>query len=41
MTETNRITLIDKDNKSTRFELKSKQDAAADIVRHLAKYFTS
>lgn len=41
MTETNRITLIDKDNKSVRFELKSKQDAALDIVRHLAQMFKS
>ena len=35
------VTLIDKDNKSVRFELKSKQDAALDIVRHLAQMFKS
>ena len=36
-TDTNKITLIDKYNKTTKFELKSKQDAAKDIVAAILK----
>jgi phosphopantothenoylcysteine decarboxylase / phosphopantothenate---cysteine ligase len=38
--DTNRITLISKDNKTTGFELKSKQEVAMDIVRYLSQLFT-
>lgn len=34
--ETNKITIIDKDNKITKFELKSKQGVAKDIVESIA-----
>ena len=33
--DTNRITIIDQDNNLTKFELKSKQDVARDIVKHI------
>lgn len=33
--DTNKITIIDKHNKISNFELKSKQDVANDIVKHL------
>jgi phosphopantothenoylcysteine decarboxylase/phosphopantothenate--cysteine ligase len=33
--DTNKITIIGKDNKKTHFELKSKYDAAFDIIQHL------
>ncbi len=33
--DTNKITIIDKQNKITTFELKSKKEAAADIVQHI------
>lgn len=33
--ETNKVSLIDKHNKITNFELKAKQDVAADIVNHI------
>ncbi len=36
-TDTNKITLIDKHNKSTKFELKSKQETAKDIVEAIIK----
>jgi phosphopantothenoylcysteine decarboxylase/phosphopantothenate--cysteine ligase len=36
-TDTNKITLIDKYNKSTKFELKSKQETAKDIVEAIKK----
>jgi len=29
------VTIIDKDNKITRFELKSKQEVALDIIQYL------
>ncbi len=35
--ETNKITIIGKNNKTTRFELKSKHDVAHDIVDYLTK----
>jgi phosphopantothenoylcysteine decarboxylase/phosphopantothenate--cysteine ligase len=38
--DTNKITLIGKDNKTTGFELKSKQELAFDIVRYLSQLFT-
>jgi len=34
-TETNKITIIDKDNKTEKFELKSKTEAAKDIVKKI------
>jgi phosphopantothenoylcysteine decarboxylase/phosphopantothenate--cysteine ligase len=34
-TETNKITIIDKHNKISNFELKSKQEVAIDIVNYL------
>lgn len=36
-TDTNKITLIGKDNKLNRFGLKSKQEAARDIIQYLEK----
>jgi phosphopantothenoylcysteine decarboxylase/phosphopantothenate--cysteine ligase len=33
--DTNKITLINKNNKMFKFELKSKQEVAEDIVQHL------
>ena len=35
ISDTNKITIIGKNNKTTRFELKSKRDAAFDIVQYL------
>jgi phosphopantothenoylcysteine decarboxylase / phosphopantothenate---cysteine ligase len=35
MTDTNKITIIGKDNKISAFELKSKHDAALDIIQYL------
>jgi len=35
--DTNQITIIDRDNKAIGFELKSKKEAAADIVRYLVE----
>jgi phosphopantothenoylcysteine decarboxylase/phosphopantothenate--cysteine ligase len=35
--DTNRITIIDKDNNPTKFELKPKKDVAHDIVSHILK----
>ncbi|MDQ3047196.1 MAG: phosphopantothenoylcysteine decarboxylase, partial [Bacteroidota bacterium] len=37
--DTNKVTLIDKNNKTTKFELKSKTEVAADIVNHLINNF--
>ena len=37
-TETNKITIIDKHNKITKFELKSKLDVAKDIVKKIENY---
>jgi phosphopantothenoylcysteine decarboxylase / phosphopantothenate---cysteine ligase len=37
-TETNKITIIDRSNKITNFELKPKQETAKDIVEYLIKY---
>jgi phosphopantothenoylcysteine decarboxylase/phosphopantothenate--cysteine ligase len=34
-TDTNKITIIDKHNKISNFELKSKQEVASDIVNYL------
>jgi len=36
--DTNRITIIDRDNNLTKFELKSKKDVAHDIVNHILRY---
>ena len=36
--DTNKITIIDKHNKITNFELKSKQEAAADIVNYIIEF---
>lgn len=36
--DTNKITIIGKNNKTTRFELKSKSDVAHDIVDYLTKF---
>lgn len=36
--DTNKITIIDRDNNLTKFELKSKKDVARDIVNHIVKY---
>ena len=33
--DTNRITIIDQDNKLTRFELKTKKEVAHDIIHHI------
>jgi len=33
--DTNRITIIDRDNKLTRFELKTKKEVAHDIIHHI------
>lgn len=38
-TDTNRITIIDRDNNIENFELKLKKDVAGDIVRKLEEYF--
>jgi len=35
-TDTNKITIISRNNKAESFELKSKQDAAFDIITYLA-----
>ncbi len=37
-TDTNKITIIDKHNKITNFELKSKPEVAADIVNHIIDF---
>ncbi len=37
--DTNKITILDKDNKTKRFELKKKTDVARDIIRELSAYF--
>lgn len=37
-TETNKITIIDKHNKITKFELKSKSEVAKDIVKKIENY---
>jgi phosphopantothenoylcysteine decarboxylase / phosphopantothenate---cysteine ligase len=37
--DTNRITIIDRDNNIENFELKLKRDVAGDIVRKLEEYF--
>jgi phosphopantothenoylcysteine decarboxylase / phosphopantothenate---cysteine ligase len=37
-TETNRITIIDKDNKIEKFELKSKKEVARDIVKKIISF---
>ena len=37
--DTNRITIIDQDNKQTKFELKSKMEVANDIVQSLRKLY--
>ena len=37
-TDTNKISIIDNDNKLHNFELKSKQDVAKDIINHLTHY---
>ncbi len=36
--DTNRISIIDRDNNSTKFELKSKKEVAHDIAQYLLKY---
>ena len=36
--DTNRITIIDRDNNLTKFELKSKKDVAHDVVNHILKH---
>ena len=33
--DTNKITIIDRDNNLTRFELKSKKEVANDIIHHI------
>jgi phosphopantothenoylcysteine decarboxylase/phosphopantothenate--cysteine ligase len=38
-TDTNRITIIDRDNNIENFELKLKKDAARDIIKKLEGYF--
>jgi phosphopantothenoylcysteine decarboxylase/phosphopantothenate--cysteine ligase len=38
-TDTNRITIIDRDNNIENFELKRKKEVAGDIVRKLEEYF--
>jgi phosphopantothenoylcysteine decarboxylase/phosphopantothenate--cysteine ligase len=35
--DTNKITIIDNDNKLYKFELKSKSEVAVDIINHLIK----
>ena len=37
--DTNKITIIDKSNKLYKFELKSKQEVADDIINHLVEYY--
>lgn len=37
-TDTNKIVIIDNDNKLHNFELKSKKEVAADIINHMIKY---
>jgi phosphopantothenoylcysteine decarboxylase / phosphopantothenate---cysteine ligase len=39
MGDTNKITIIGKDNKIARFELKSKKEAASDIIQYLDNLF--
>lgn len=38
MVDTNRITIIDKENKTVEFPLKSKKEAASDVVDYLEKF---
>jgi phosphopantothenoylcysteine synthetase/decarboxylase len=38
MGDTNKITIIGKDNKTTAFELKSKEDSARDIIQYLDNF---
>jgi phosphopantothenoylcysteine synthetase/decarboxylase len=40
MGDTNKITIIGRDNKITAFELKSKKDAAQDIIQYLDNYLS-
>ena len=37
--DTNKITIIDNSNKLYKFELKSKQEVADDIINHLVKHY--
>ena len=37
--DTNKITIIDNSNKLYKFELKSKQEVADDIINHLVEYY--
>ena len=37
--DTNKITIIDKNNKLHKFELKSKREVADDIINHIIKYY--
>ncbi|MAZ54243.1 MAG: bifunctional phosphopantothenoylcysteine decarboxylase/phosphopantothenate--cysteine ligase CoaBC [Flavobacteriales bacterium] len=37
--DTNKITIIDKNNKLHKFELKSKREVADDIIYHIIKYY--
>ncbi len=37
--DTNRITIIDRNNNLTKFELKSKKDVAHDIVNHILEHY--
>ena len=39
--DTNRVTLIDRENKITKFELKSKREVAVDIVNYIESKFYS
>ena len=38
-TDTNKITIIDKHNKTEKFELKSKAEVASDIVNKISTFF--
>jgi phosphopantothenoylcysteine decarboxylase/phosphopantothenate--cysteine ligase len=40
MGDTNKITIIGKDNKITPFELKSKKDTAQDIIQYLDNFLS-
>ncbi len=37
--DTNKITILDKNNNVATFELKTKQEAAKDIVEYISKHF--
>ena len=39
--DTNKVTLIDRENKITKFELKSKREVAVDIVNYIESKFYS